>query len=108
MCGSVCVIILVNLVFQDGLFVDARIGKPFFGHFTKHNNVTINGFTGFLNVLLIVSDCGLIDEVVARQDPRALAPWTAALYFQSTQCDFRPAGNGHGVIIGPTTVLISQ
>lgn len=48
MCGSVCVIILVNLVFQDGLYVDARIGKTFkFGHFTKHNNVTINGFTGF-------------------------------------------------------------
>ncbi|ODM97244.1 Limulus clotting factor C [Orchesella cincta] len=50
--------------------------------------------------------CGTIDEVLAKYDFRAKVPWTAALYFQSTQCDFRPAGNGHGVIIGPTTVLI--
>ncbi|CAL8110136.1 unnamed protein product [Orchesella dallaii] len=50
--------------------------------------------------------CGTIDEVLANHDFRAKVPWTAALYFQSTQCDFRPAGNGHGVILGPTTVLI--
>lgn len=55
-----------------------------------------------------VSDCGTIDEFVAQHDLRAQVPWTAALYFQSTQCDFRPAGNGHGVIVGPTTVLISK
>ncbi|XP_021958541.2 uncharacterized protein LOC110854409 isoform X2 [Folsomia candida] len=53
--------------------------------------------------------CGKIDKALLGRDPRVAAPWTATLLYQSNfKCgEFRQSGSGHGVIVGPTTVLMS-
>lgn len=59
--------------------------------------------------MLIAPGCGKIDKALLGRDPRVAAPWTATLLYQSNfKCgEFRQSGSGHGVIVGPTTVLMS-
>jgi hypothetical protein len=53
-------------------------------------------------------ECGKIDESLRGRDPRVKVPWAASIFYQSSRCDFRLGTSGHGIIIGPTTVLMSN